>query len=102
MSTKHPKGAGGPGTAGEQAPPAGTMKAVVFHGQEDVRVERIPVPPCGPEELRVRVQACAICGSDLKTYHSGNPRMKPSGMSSPGSSRPWGRRCGDSSRESAS
>jgi L-iditol 2-dehydrogenase len=54
-----------------------TMRAVVFHGQEDVRVERIPVPPCGAEELRVRVEACAICGSDLKTYHSGNPRMKP-------------------------
>ena len=54
-----------------------TMKAVVFHGQGDVRVERIPVPRCGEEELRVRVEACAICGSDLKTYNSGNPRMKP-------------------------
>jgi L-iditol 2-dehydrogenase len=54
-----------------------TMRAVVFHGREDVRVERIPLPPCGAEELRVRVEACAICGSDLKTYHSGNPRMKP-------------------------
>jgi len=54
-----------------------TMRAVVFHGQEDVRVERVPVPPCGAEEVRVRVEACAICGSDLKTYHSGNPRMKP-------------------------
>ncbi|MBN1836527.1 MAG: alcohol dehydrogenase catalytic domain-containing protein [Spirochaetales bacterium] len=54
-----------------------TMRAVVFHGQEDVRVERVPVPACGEEELRVRIEACAICGSDLKTYHSGNPRMKP-------------------------
>jgi L-iditol 2-dehydrogenase len=54
-----------------------TMRAVVFHGQGDVRVEQIPVPACGPEELLVRVEACAICGSDLKTYNSGNPRMKP-------------------------
>ena len=56
---------------------ADTMRAVVFHGKEDVRVERIPIPPCGGEELRVKIEACAICGSDLKTYYSGNPRMKP-------------------------
>ncbi len=54
-----------------------TMRAVVYYGRGDVRVERIPVPVCGDGELRVKVDACAVCGSDLKTYRAGNPRMKP-------------------------
>jgi L-iditol 2-dehydrogenase len=54
-----------------------TMKAAVYHGKGDVRVEQIPVPECGPGELRVKIDACAVCGSDLKTFNYGNPRMKP-------------------------
>ena len=55
----------------------GEVKAVVFYGKNDVRVEEVPVPACGPGELRVRIEACAVCGSDLKTFQNGNPRMKP-------------------------
>jgi L-iditol 2-dehydrogenase len=53
------------------------MKAVVFYGKNDVRLEQVPAPECGPGELAVRIEACAVCGSDLKTYQNGNPRMKP-------------------------
>jgi L-iditol 2-dehydrogenase len=54
-----------------------TMRAVVYHGKGDVRVERIPVPECKPGELRIKIDACAVCGSDQKTFNNGNPRMKP-------------------------
>ena len=54
-----------------------TMQAAVYHGKGDVLVERIAAPDCGPGELRVKIDACAVCGSDLKTYRNGNPRMKP-------------------------
>ena len=54
-----------------------TMKAVVYHAPGDVRVERVPVPPCGAGELRVKIDACAVCGSDLKSFKAGNPRIKP-------------------------
>jgi L-iditol 2-dehydrogenase len=54
-----------------------TMRAVVYHGQKDVRLEHIPIPPCGADEIRLKIEACAVCGSDLKTYHGGNPRMNP-------------------------
>ncbi len=54
-----------------------TMNAVVYHGKGDVRYEKLPVPACRPGELRVKVEACAICGSDFKTFNNGNPRMKP-------------------------
>ncbi|HEY3324845.1 MAG TPA: alcohol dehydrogenase catalytic domain-containing protein [Planctomycetota bacterium] len=54
-----------------------TMKAVVYHAPTKVAVESIPVPKCGADELRVKVDACAVCGSDLKAFQSGNPRIKP-------------------------
>lgn len=53
------------------------MRAVVYHGQADVKVEQVPIPACGDGELLVKVDACAVCGSDMKAYKSGNPRMRP-------------------------
>ena len=38
------------------------MKAVVYHGPGDVRVEDFPKPACGEAELLVKVDACAVCG----------------------------------------
>lgn len=47
------------------------MKACVIHGAHDLRVEeREPGAP-GPGELRVRLGAGGICGSDLHYYHEG-------------------------------
>ena len=53
------------------------MKAVVYHAPGDIRVEDFPVPVCGETELLVKVDACAVCGTDLKSYKIGNPRVKP-------------------------
>ncbi len=53
------------------------MKAVVYYAPKDIRVEKILVPACGDNEIRVKVDACAVCGTDLKTYRHGNPRIKP-------------------------
>lgn len=53
------------------------MKAIRYYAPLDVRVEEIPCPKTTPGEILVKVDACAICGSDLKTYKVGNPRMKP-------------------------
>src|SRR5205085_649957 len=47
------------------------MKAAVYHGPRDIRVERVPRPTPGPNELLVAVRACGICGSDLHTYRYG-------------------------------
>jgi len=54
-----------------------SMKAVVYYGPKDVRVETVPLPQCADSEIRVRVDACAVCGTDLKAYVHGNPRIKP-------------------------
>jgi len=53
------------------------MKAVRYYGKEDLRVEDITQPRPEKGGLLVKVEACAICGTDLKAYFSGNPRIKP-------------------------
>jgi L-iditol 2-dehydrogenase len=60
-----------------EEPPVATIKAVVYHGPLDVRCEPVAMPVCGADEIRVKVDACAVCGSDWKAYKSGNPRMRP-------------------------
>ena len=53
------------------------MKKVIFYKQNDIRVEDIARPTVEPGGLLAKVQACAICGTDLKMYLNGNPRIKP-------------------------
>ena len=42
-----------------------TMKATVFHGVNDIRVEEVPRPVPGPGEAVIRVTLTTICGTDL-------------------------------------
>lgn len=42
-----------------------TMRAVVFHGVNDFRVEEVPRPRPGPGEAVIRVTLTTICGTDL-------------------------------------
>ena len=44
------------------------MKAIRYHGPGGIRVEETPVPECGADEVRVKVDACAVCGTDLKAW----------------------------------
>ncbi|QSG12578.1 Threonine dehydrogenase or related Zn-dependent dehydrogenase [Halapricum desulfuricans] len=47
------------------------MDAARYYGQEDIRVEDIEPDEVGPEEVRIDVEACGICGSDLHEYTAG-------------------------------
>jgi L-iditol 2-dehydrogenase len=49
-----------------------TMRAVVYHGINDMRVETVPVPRIGAGELLVKIATCGICGTDLKKIHFGS------------------------------
>jgi L-iditol 2-dehydrogenase len=49
-----------------------TMRAVVYHGINDMRVETVAVPRIGAGELLVRIATCGICGTDLKKIHYGS------------------------------
>ena len=49
-----------------------TMKAAVYRGVNDVRLEEVPVPEIGQGEILVRVHTCGICGTDLKKIATGS------------------------------
>lgn len=52
---------------------ADSMRAVVFHGPGDLRLEQIPVPTAGLGEVVVRIKAALTCGTDFKAYRQGHP-----------------------------
>jgi len=48
------------------------MKAAVWYGRKDVRVVDVPEPPSpGEGWVKVKVEWCGICGSDLHEYLAG-------------------------------
>lgn len=54
------------------------MKAAIWYGAKDVRVEDVPTAPPGPGEVTIEVAYCGICGSDLHEYADG-PHAIPVG-----------------------
>lgn len=54
------------------------MRAAVFLGLERMEVCEIETPKVTkPYEMLVSVKVCAICGSDIRIFRHGNPRVKP-------------------------
>jgi L-iditol 2-dehydrogenase len=56
------------------------MTAVLFSGREQMSVDEVARPACGPGEVLLRVAACGICGGDVRSYfqgdqHTGNRRI---------------------------
>ena len=49
-----------------------TMRAVVYRGINDMRLETVPVPRIGAGELLIKIATCGICGTDLKKIHMGS------------------------------
>lgn len=47
------------------------MKALRFHGRGDLRVEDIPEPQVREDTVKVKVDWCGLCGSDLHEYQAG-------------------------------
>ncbi|GLH81212.1 L-idonate 5-dehydrogenase [Bradyrhizobium sp. SSBR45G] len=47
------------------------MRAVVIHAPKDLRIDSFPDPAPGAGEVRVKIEAGGICGSDLHYYHHG-------------------------------
>jgi (R,R)-butanediol dehydrogenase/meso-butanediol dehydrogenase/diacetyl reductase len=59
------------------------MKAAVWHGRQDVRIEKVIEPPAPPPgQVQVKVAWCGICGTDLHEY-MGGPLYIPLGRPHP-------------------
>jgi L-iditol 2-dehydrogenase len=47
------------------------MKAIVYRGPDDLRLESIPVPRIKAGELLVKIAVCGVCPTDIKKIHYG-------------------------------
>jgi erythritol/L-threitol dehydrogenase len=45
-----------------------TMRAVVAYAPSDYRLEEVPVPRAGADDIIIKVEACGICAGDIKSY----------------------------------
>ncbi|WP_367597665.1 zinc-dependent alcohol dehydrogenase [Pseudomonas fulva] len=53
------------------------MRALTYHGAQDVRVDTVPDPTLqDADDIILRVTATAICGSDLHLYHGKIPQTE--------------------------
>ena len=52
------------------------MLAGVYRGRGQVRAEKVAMPEPGAGEVRLRVEACGLCGSDLHIFHSEPDRVR--------------------------
>ena len=44
------------------------MKAAVFYGAGDIRIEDRPMPKAGPGQMVVKIDYCGVCGTDVEAY----------------------------------
>ncbi len=53
------------------------MKAAVWYGGKDIRIEDVPKPEVRSSEVLIRVRSVGICGSELHAYEGASRRRKP-------------------------
>ena len=67
----------------------GTMQAAVLQGPGEIRIEQVPIPQPGPGEVRVKVEGCGVCASNVEPWE-GQPWSSwpgaPGGSAWPGGS----------------
>ncbi len=44
------------------------MRAAVFYGAGDIRIEERPIPKAGPGQMVVKIDYCGVCGTDIEAY----------------------------------
>lgn len=49
----------------------GKMKAIIYHGQNDLRLEEIDIPQIGPKDVLLKSKYASICGSDIHAVRKG-------------------------------
>ena len=53
------------------------MKAAVLEALDRMALKEVPTPKVDADSALLRVESVAVCGSDIRIFHHGNPRVKP-------------------------
>ncbi len=53
------------------------MKAAVYQGKEDIVVRDVPDLVLEEGEVLLQIEACSVCGTDLRTYRHGDKKIVP-------------------------
>lgn len=53
------------------------MKAAIYHGKEQIVLENVQDPTLSTGEVLIEIDACAVCGTDLRTYRHGDKKIIP-------------------------
>ena len=60
------------------------MLAAVYHGSYDLRVEEVPRPQIGADEILLKVLSATICGTDMRILKGGHRKYAPGTVRIPG------------------
>lgn len=52
------------------------MKQALWYAPLDVRIEEVPIPEIGPDDVLIKTRVSLTCGTDVKTYRRGHPQVK--------------------------
>ncbi len=61
-----------------------TMRAIVYYGSQDLRLEQRPIPSIASDEALLRVGSSSICGTDLRIFHGAHRMYAPGAVRIPG------------------
>lgn len=53
------------------------MKAAVYLGPGHIDIQDVPTPECGPGEVLLAIDACSVCGTDVRIYKHGHRKVTP-------------------------
>lgn len=51
------------------------MRAAVYEGIEKIVIKEVNKPSITDDEILLEVKACAICGTDIRTFHHGKSNV---------------------------
>ncbi len=51
------------------------MRAAVFQGVENIVVEEVASPTLEAGEVLLQIEACSVCGTDMRTFHHGHKNI---------------------------
>jgi propanol-preferring alcohol dehydrogenase len=59
------------------------LRAVVHDFHAPLTIEQVPFSPLGPDQIRVQIEACGLCHTDIHAAHGDWP-VKPAPPFTPG------------------